>query len=54
MKTGSTLEGLADRIHKDFLENMNYGRIWGKTVHNGQMVQRNYVLRDGDIVEIHR
>jgi uncharacterized protein len=53
MKTGSTLEDLAGRIHKDFLENMKYARVWGKAVHVGQMVQRNYVLQDGDIVEIH-
>ena len=53
MKTGSTLEDLAGRIHKDFLEKMRFARVWGKAVHDGQMVQRNYVLQDGDIVEIH-
>ncbi len=52
-KTGSTLEDLAGRIHKDFVENMKYARVWGKAVHDGQMVQRNYVLQDGDVVEIH-
>lgn len=52
-KAGSTLEDLAGRIHKDFLENMKYARVWGKAVHDGQMVQRNYVLQDGDVVEIH-
>jgi hypothetical protein len=30
MKTGSTLEDLAGRIPKDFLENMKYARVWGK------------------------
>jgi hypothetical protein len=32
---------------------MKYARIWGTSVHDGQMVQRDYVLHDGDIVEIH-
>jgi len=52
-KTGSTLEDLAGRIHKDFLEKMKFARVWVKAVHDGQMVQRNYVLHDGDVVEIH-
>lgn len=53
MKTGSTLEDLAGRIHKDFLEKMKFARVWGEAVYDGQMVQRNYILHDGDIVEIH-
>lgn len=49
----TTLEELAARIHKDIAKKMKYARIWGKTVHDGQMVQRDYILHDGDIVEIH-
>jgi hypothetical protein len=49
----STLEELAGRIHKDFVVKLKYARIWGKTVHDGQMVQRDYVMQDGDIVELH-
>ncbi len=49
----STLEELAGRIHKDFLYKLKYARIWGKSVHDGMMVQRDYVMQDGDIVEIH-
>lgn len=51
--SGSTLEDLAGRIHKDFVERLKYARIWGAAVHDGMMVQRDYVLQDGDIVEIH-
>ena len=50
----STLEELAGRIHKDFLQKLKFARIWGRTVHDGQMVQRDYVMQDGDIVEIHQ
>lgn len=49
----STLEELALKIHKDFVTKLKFARIWGKTVHDGQMVQRDYVMQDGDIVEIH-
>ncbi len=48
----STVEELAGMIHKDFVSKMKYARVWGRTVH-GQMVQRDYVMQDGDVVEIH-
>ena len=53
LKRGSKLEDLASKIHKDFLEKLKYARIWGRDVYDGQMVQRDYVLRDGDVVELH-
>jgi hypothetical protein len=49
----STLEDLAVKIHKDFQEKLKYARIWGKAVYDGQMVQKDYVLQDGDIAEFH-
>lgn len=53
MKKGTNLADLAGRIHKDFLERMKFARVWGKAVHDGQMVHRDYILQDGDVVEIH-
>jgi hypothetical protein len=49
----STLEDLAAKIHKDFVNNLKFARLWGKGVRDGQMVQRDHVLQDGDIIEIH-
>jgi len=49
----STLEDLAAKIHKDFVEKLKFAKIWGPSVYNGQMVQRDYVLQDGDVAEIH-
>lgn len=49
----STLKELAGKIHKDFVRNLKFARIWGGSVFDGQMVQRDYVLQDGDVVEIH-
>ncbi len=53
LKKGSVLEDLATKVHKDFAEKLKYARMWGKSVYDGQMVQRDYVLEDGDVVELH-
>jgi len=53
VKAGATLEDLGAMIHKDFVHNLKHARVWGKTVRDGQMVSRDYVLQDGDIVEMH-
>ena len=49
----STLEELALKIHKDFIDKLRFAKIWGEAVFDGQMIQRDYVLQDGDVVEIH-
>jgi uncharacterized protein len=50
---GATVEDLAVRIHKDLRANMTFARAWGAGVFDGQTVDRDHVLSDGDIVEIH-
>ncbi len=50
---GSTVIDLARIIHKDLVENYRFARIWGSARFDGQPVERNHVLEDGDIVEIH-
>lgn len=52
MKRGGTVEDFADKVHKDFVENLKSARVWGTGVHDGQMVGREHVLCDGDIVEL--
>ena len=49
----TTLDELASKIHKDFTRKLKYAKIWGDAVYDGQMVQKDYVLQDGDVVEIH-
>jgi ribosome-interacting GTPase 1 len=49
----STLEELASKIHKDFVSKLKHAKIWGVAVRDGQMVQKDYVLHNGDIVELH-
>jgi uncharacterized protein len=52
LKKGSTVVDMAAMIHKDFYENLKAARVWGTQVFDGQMVKRDYVLQDGDIVEL--
>lgn len=53
LKTGSTVEDLSAKVHKDFLEKLKSARVWGTGVFDGQLVGRDHILQDGDIVELH-
>jgi len=50
---GSTLEGAAASVHKDFAAKLKYARIWGSGKHDGIMAKRDHILQDGDIIELH-
>jgi len=43
----------ARRIHKDLAKNLKYAKVWGSSVFDGQMVPRDYIMQDGDVVEFH-
>ncbi|MCX7914468.1 MAG: TGS domain-containing protein [Thermodesulfovibrionales bacterium] len=49
----STVLDLACKIHKDFLTKFKYACVWGSTKYPGQRVQKDYIMQDKDIVEIH-
>jgi len=51
-KQGTTVGELAGMIHKDFYEQFRSARIWGSGAFDGQLVGRDHVLEDGDIVEL--
>lgn len=50
---GGTVEDAARDIHKDFAEKLKFARIWGETKFDGQRVNRDHVLEDGDVIEFH-
>jgi small GTP-binding protein len=52
LEEGETVEGFARKVHQDFYENLKAARIWGTGVYDGQMVGRDHVLQDGDVVEL--
>ena len=52
LKRGSTVAEFARKVHQDFFKKLKAARVWGSAVYDGQMVQRDYVLHDGDVVEL--
>jgi len=52
-KKGSNLMDVAKAVHKDFAQKLKYARIWGKNKYQGQKVNRDYILDDEDIIELH-
>jgi len=48
---GCTVTELAEKIHKEFIVKMKFARIWAPRSSRDE-VERNYVLKDRDIVEI--
>jgi len=52
LKQGSTVEEFAAKVHQDFAKNLKAARVWGSGDFEGQMVSRDYVLHEGDIVEL--
>jgi len=54
LKRGSRLIDLAAHVHQDFLTQLKYARVWGHGKFEGQMVNRDHLLEDKDVVELHR
>jgi ribosome-interacting GTPase 1 len=50
---GSTVLDVAEKVHHDFVENLKYARIWGEGKVDGIMVPRDFVITEGDILELH-
>jgi len=53
LERGSTILEVASSIHKDFRHHLKYARIWGQGKFDGQRVERDYLVQDGDVVELH-
>jgi ribosome-interacting GTPase 1 len=50
---GSTVLDVAEKVHRDFVQNLRYARIWGEGKVDGIMVPRDFVIGEGDILELH-
>jgi ribosome-interacting GTPase 1 len=53
LKKGSTLMDMAKAVHKDFADKLDYARVWNAQGLDGQRVNRDYVLADEDVIELH-
>ena len=50
---GDTLEYAAQSLHKDWTRKLRYALLWGSGKFDGQRVGRDYILSDGDVIELH-
>lgn len=53
LRRGTTVGEMARAVHKDFVDKFKYARVWRRNSLHGQMVNRDFVLEDGDVVELH-
>jgi len=53
LKHGSTVADVAASVHKDIAASLKFAKIWGADKYDGQRVTRDYVVQDGDIIELH-
>lgn len=53
LKLGSTVMDMAKAVHKDFAEKLRYARVWNAAGLDGLRVNRDHVLTDEDVVELH-
>ena len=53
MKKGEKLITLASQIHHDLLPSFKYAKLFKENAKNPQIVGKDYILEDGDIVEIY-
>ena len=53
LKKGEKLLTLASQIHHDLLPSFKYAKLFKKDLKNSQIIGKDYILEDGDIVEIY-
>ena len=53
MRKGSTIESICRRLHRDFVDQFRYAKVWGPSVkHDAAKVGLQHVVADKDIVTI--
>ena len=53
IRKGSTIEDVARKLHRDFVKNFKYAKVWGDSVKfPGQKVGLEHVVADHDIIRI--
>jgi uncharacterized protein len=50
---GSTVLDVAEKVHRDFVVNLKYARLWSHGKPEGIMVPRDFVINEGDVLELH-
>ena len=53
MRKGTKIEDICHRLHRDFIDQFRYAKIWGPSVkHDAAKVGLQHVVADGDIITI--
>lgn len=50
---GSSVLDMAREVHREFPDKLKFACVWGSSKFPGQQVQRDHVLADRDVVELH-
>ncbi|NCO25092.1 TGS domain-containing protein, partial [Candidatus Parcubacteria bacterium] len=53
LKKGGKLITLASQIRQDFLSAFKYAKLYKKNTKKPKIVGKDYILQDGDIIEIY-
>lgn len=53
LERGATVEKFANVVHHELAERLKFARVWGHAAFDGQQVDRQHVLHDRDVVELH-
>jgi hypothetical protein len=50
---GDTVYDVARLVHREMAASLKYARVWGSAKFEGQQVGKDYVVQDGDVLELH-
>ncbi|MBU0506340.1 MAG: GTPase [bacterium] len=53
LDVGTTVIEAARSLHKDISENLKFAKGWGEGIYEGQSLARDFVLKDGFVLEFH-
>jgi len=53
LRKGITVQEMAKAVHKDFSEKLAYARVWNAAGLDGLRVNRDHIIADEDVVELH-
>ncbi len=53
LRSGAAVRDVARDVHKDFLKNFKFARVWGSAKFPGARVGLDHIVKDKDIIELH-
>ena len=53
LSKGLTVRDAAESLRKEWRHRLRYALLWGSGKFDGQRVSRDYILADGDVIELH-